>query len=218
MDEITIYQFTNGRSTFHYSNASLKKCVRKSPIHVVKNSELGPALNSILETCKTPYFIKVDDDFFLHPESLRFMASQIPHLPENWVFYCCILWDNFWGEKRGNIKLYNIDAVKQVGGFHPNKYGRIDCRLLKQIKKHKKSFVMDKSSAVGIHVLGSPDDIELHKTIWGGFSRVDNKEAKTFYGDKRGLKKIFRKRNRILEKINEEDQSKFFHWLKSRGW
>ena len=122
------YIYTNGRSTLKYCLSSLQEQTVLGKISVFKNQNLLVALNKTLETTQATHFVKIDDDFVLHPRALEYMWEQFQNFEDmkKVGLYCCQLWEDWTHKPIMGVKIYSVDLLKQIGGFFSDKYGKVD--------------------------------------------------------------------------------------------
>ena len=88
-------------------------------IVVLRDMHFFEAASRCLRDCESPYFFKIDDDFILHPKAIAYMRKRVleyPH-PEELGIYYCHLWEDWTSRVRQSIKVYRMEALRQIGGF-----------------------------------------------------------------------------------------------------
>jgi len=159
------FVITNGRSTFNYSIRSLEEQDKKIKITVIRDMKWVDAVNECIKLCESPYFVRVDDDMFLHPLCISYMHEMISKKKKKICAYSYRLWEDWQNKIAGRVKVYNKSLVKRMGGFTANKFGKIDKNF--SAVAHKRKFRIRKdSSIVGIHACGSWAEQQRYREIW----------------------------------------------------
>lgn len=149
---IDVFIITNGRKSFPYA----LKCLQEQKnvvfdLKIIENEKWIDACNKCLNNSVFPFYIRVDDDMFLHNRAIEFFS----HLMENGdcsnkVIINCKLWEP--GRKRviSGIKMYNRALTKKTG-FKLDKRGKVDKLFRKKSAKLGFSYSGNKNSVIGIH-------------------------------------------------------------------
>ena len=161
--KIEAFIITNGRSTFKYALKSLENQDVDIKITILENLIWVNALNKCLELCKSPFYLRVDDDMFLHPSCIRYMLLQAKKAKKLGV-YACSLWEDWSHRPGGYIKLYKTKVAKKIT-FRANKLGKVDKPFFKDLSKTKYKLIKDKS-LVGLHACGTLDDEDQYRQLW----------------------------------------------------
>lgn len=72
---------------------------------------LSAAMQQMLDRCRTPYFIQVDEDMILYPEAIESLFSQIRCAPSDVALICAPLWDCYMQMALHGVKVYNHSIV-----------------------------------------------------------------------------------------------------------
>jgi hypothetical protein len=173
-----IFIITNGRSTFKYALESAEKQKSDVRIVVIENMKWVDALNRCLELCQSEFYLRQDDDMFIHPLCVKYLLYKA-RKTINIGAYICKLWEDWSGRPGGYIKLYNTAATRKVG-FKANKLGKVDKPFFKKMSKTKYRAIKD-DSLVGLHACGTIEDEENYRKLWL------NQNAKVYYDEPRYL-------------------------------
>jgi len=183
----------------------------KVPIHVISGKKWVQANNEALDLVEADYFLRVDDDMFLHPRALEFML----HNHHGHIAHTAKLYEHWAKRVGGKVRLYNRHKVKAIGGFRPNALGKIDRTFARdaQINCHRITTV-DKHSPVGIHACGTLSDQKRYQKLWGY-----KKPCMPFW--KQYHKTVGWQAShaiKLIEKYNKREGTVFWGWLgKSRS-
>lgn len=215
---IEAFVITNGRSTFDYAVRSLEEQTTTIKITVIRDMKWVDAVNKCVALCESPYFVRVDDDMFLHKKCVAYMASRIKHKNRKRVCaYSYKLWEDWQHKIAGSVKVYNVNLVKKMGGFTVNKFGKIDKKFNAAAKKKRLRIVKD-PSVVGIHATGSWEDQQKYRLLWSKNNARTTlvrpasylKAQKTY---KKSLDEQYALVNR-LTKRNKRLKTRFFRFMK----
>jgi len=124
---IEAFIITNGRGTFEYAHRSLKEQTFKNlKITVIRDRKWIDAVNECLSKCSSTFFIRVDDDMFLHPYCVEYMYHQAKRINQRRIAaYSCKLWEDWAGKIAGSVKVYHKkNVVSKLGKFRVNKLGK----------------------------------------------------------------------------------------------
>ena len=176
--QLEAYIITNGRSTFEYAKKCLEEQTMKIKINVVRDMPMVDAMNHIIKTSNTRYFLKVDDAFLLHPQSVEFMAKQINHPDPRSGFWFWHLYETWTSSRIQSIKIYDTKKCRKVGGFRAFSSGRVDLPFMNDIKKQGYGIWND-SSMVALHACSSWAEQEEYEKIWAKNSKANKHHKAT---------------------------------------
>lgn len=182
---IDVFIVTNGRETFPYA----LKCLQEQKdvlfdLTVIENKKWINACNKCLNSSPSPFYVRVDDDMFLHNSAIDFF-SYLMNKDDNSnnVIVNCKLWEP--GRKRviSGIKMYNRNLTHKVG-FKLDKRGKVDKLFRKKATKLGFSYGGDKNSVVGIHAACSLEENMKYVKLRG------EENDKTFAAKMKDLKAL----------------------------
>lgn len=225
---LTAYIFTGGRATFEWAYKSFEQQTVSVPIHTYRNMPLVKAMNDLLDNCPTRYFIKIDDDFFMHPRAIEYMTwcifnatGKIKSKAGLWEWK---LYEHWSDTKPWSFKIYDANLARQFGGFQDAAQGRIDWKFEKNLMKKNFNRQQDQS-VVSLHA-ASPfvDDQLSHEKFWTDNNRSGGLEPRKGSHHENKVKKMraykvpletqFLKRVKWIEN-NNEPNNKFKMFLKN---
>ena len=153
-----MFLITNGRSSFPYALAHLESQEGvEFDLYVIRDLPHSKAYRACLKEGEAPFYLRVDDDMFLHPHAVAYFNHLATNLGRKTVMAYARLWEP-WGRKFRGRTIQVIDSVKMYCrslaagiGFRADARGRVD-NLFKYTAL-KKGLVCDahKDSVVGIH-------------------------------------------------------------------
>jgi len=198
---------TNGRSTFEYALECLKNQTYKVPITIIENRKWVSAVNDSIKFAIKDWVLRVDDDMFLHPRAVEFMVST---LPRKSVMHRAQLYEHHSKMVAGRVKIYNVWKVNHIGGFRPNKLGKIDRTFEEDVKKTKfKISIADKKSPVGLHACAPWEEQLRYEELWGHKKSRRNSMRKYPHS----VEWQHEKSADIIERYNRRNNTGFWEWL-----
>lgn len=214
--DLEIFIITNGRSTYSNALRSLERQSAKIKITVVENMKWVTALNHCNSTCKTKYYLRVDDDMLLHKYCAEYMYS-IGSKIKSLGAYVCRLWEDWSSRVGGTIKMYNVESVVSVGGFIANKLGKVDKPVNLSLSRNGRRIVKD-CSIVGVHACGTTEDQNRYRQLWLENSKHHREAHSLEMAQKKYSLPIERQYLIIdtLYKRNRKINSGFYNFLKSK--
>ena len=209
--KVEIFVITNGRSTFKYALQSAQNQIGEFPVHVIRDMKWVDALNKCLDICQSPFYLRVDDDMFIHPLCVKYMLDKAKKTKSIGA-YICRLWEDWSGRSGGYIKLYKTKAAKKIR-FRANKLGKVDKPFFKDMAKTKYKSVKDKS-LVGLHACGTIEDEKKYRQLWlKDNAKVFYKEPKELDRARKKYKKTVKQQYELISKLkdkNKKYKTKFF--------
>ena len=114
-EEVTVFLLTVG------DEINLRECLdglRSQTVtfqlEIVNHvAPLWRALQQMIERCKTPLFIEVDEDMILLPHAVESLFNQIAMAPTDVALVCGSLWDCYMEYPIHGIKIYKHNIAKQ---------------------------------------------------------------------------------------------------------
>jgi hypothetical protein len=112
---VTVFLLTVG-DTRHFDQCIT--CLESQTVtfsfYVVERlAPLSHALQVMLDTCTTPYFIEVDEDMSLRPDAVELLVAQIEDTSVDCCMVCCPLLDAFLGAPIHGLKIYRHTIANQ---------------------------------------------------------------------------------------------------------
>jgi len=161
---LEVFLFSNGTECTKWAKRCLKEQTLKCGITVVNRVPLVHAMRVCLKLCCRHYFVKVDDDMFLHPRALEFYNHMLNHA-EGVSMYACCLWDFFRETSVFGLKAYHVDIFRGLG-FRADNLGRVDRTILEDLKGNGSPPLLDGRSLVGVHAAKSAEDQAISNEVW----------------------------------------------------
>lgn len=220
--DLTIFCITNGRSTFEYSARSVTESADlRDRVVVLPNLKFLDAMARCVEQCETPYFLKVDDDFILHPKALAYMRDRVLAYPrpEELGIYYFHLWEDWTSRVRESIKIYNVEALRKIGGFQPDHLGKVDRTTLARLEQAGFKIVAD-PSVVALHACGTWEEQLEYERLWSvgagtSYQKPTHDAMKAYCGSK-SLNQQYQMRLDFLESVNRQLGTPFHEFLGGR--
>ena len=221
--KLDVFLITNGRSSFQYALAHLEGQEGvEFDLHVVRDLPHSKAYRACLKGGESPFYLRVDDDMFLHPCAVAYFNHLAVGLGRKTVMAYARLWEP-WGRKFRGRTIRVIDSVKMYRrslaagiGFRADARGRVD-NLFKYTAL-KKGLVCEahKDSVVGIHAACSIKENERYAKLRGE-NRSLRKENRLHFDDvyrKMPFTEQAAKAGADLVKLNRKMKSGFHKFLK----
>jgi hypothetical protein len=179
---IDVFIITNGRSTFEYSDRSIKSQdgVKFRSI-IIRDMGWQAAHEKMLDMSESKFILRVDDDMLLHPFALNFMYTCVQKQSDNIALRGWRLWEPWSNKVCKGIKVYNASIAKKIG-FHLDHLGKIDKPFTVNAKKQGYEIKYTRD-VIAIHACG---DFKEHLRYWGirGEAAGDNFKAKKKWAKK----------------------------------
>lgn len=170
---IECFILTNGAGSALWAEKSLKAQTVQCKITCVSGLDIVQAMESCLALSEAKYFIKVDDDMFLHPQTVNFMIDYTKK-HGTLGLYGFLIWEPWQKRTIKNIKIYNTDIARKIG-FCKNDRGKIDRIFAKQIvEQFGRKHLHENKSVVAIHALRSLEDQIMYRDMWMKNSVAEN--------------------------------------------
>lgn len=217
-NDLEIFVITNGRSTLKYvlESIELQSCRRR--LTIIKNMLWVDALFACCETSQSEYYLRVDDDMFLHPFTVEYYLYKL-HDANQCGVYECKLWEDWSNKPAGSLKAYRKSLAKQIG-FRPNHLGKVDKNFANDIKNTVYKRIKD-NSMIGLHACSTKEDQDKYRSLWrDNNSRLSIEEfSKTFdniiHDYPVSLQDQY-DRLKDLYKLNKRYKTGFFKFLRSK--
>jgi len=180
--QIEVFMITNGRSTFRYCHESV---MRQQGVGfkstIMRDKPWLEANRTILDLCTSKYFVRVDDDFILHPLCIAFMWNCIRDQHRKIAMRQWRLWEPYSNKVCKGVKVYNLKLARKVG-YRVNDLGKIDKMFTKDARGRGLRVEAD-DDVVAIH---SCSTVEEHMKY--AYMRGENK-GQNFKSDKKFIQK-----------------------------
>lgn len=155
--EIEVYIITNGRSTFSYCKQSVKNQQDvRFRLSYHENMKWIDANRKILDDCRSRFFIRVDDDMFLHPKAISFIWSVVKNAKNKVALHQWRLWEPYSNKVCKGIKAYNTVVAQDIG-FRPNEIGKIDKNFTADAEK-KGYKLRSYNDVIAVHACASLEE------------------------------------------------------------
>lgn len=192
-DKVTVFLITVGASSFEDCEKALQTQDSTFQLQYVRNiAPMNAAFQQMLNRCKTPYYIQVDEDMILKPHAVKtmyevFLAKKDSQL----AFTCFPLWDKHVRRTIIGVKIYDHSIMRN----YP--YRNVQSCEMDQVERMKKA--------------GYRYDIE-----WGGPWHThqgkltpQNQNIMGFHGTKYTDREAFERYRDLVEK---------YRWVGGNDW
>lgn len=176
------------------------------------------AINRCVELCKSEFYLRVDDDMFLHKNAVEYFLYKLKESKKKLGVYECKLWEDWSHKPAGGIKAYNCGVVKKIG-FRTNHLGKVDKPFNHDLSKTTYKRIRD-LSMVGIHACASIETQKKYRSLWRDLNvKISKKEfEKTFDNKLHFFDKSLNEQVLTLKKIkklNKKYQTVFYKFLET---
>jgi len=84
------------------------------PVDIIDHqAPMSSALQQMIDRCKTPYYVQVDEDMMLFPNAIETLERMIEDSPATVAMICAYLWDCETQKAIQGVKIYRHAVVKQ---------------------------------------------------------------------------------------------------------
>jgi hypothetical protein len=164
-NDLTAFVFTNGRSTLPFCLKTIREQSVPVRTRVIQNKTMVEAIKEARAACFTPFLLKVDDDFFLHPKFIEFALRQMSaHYLEDTALFWWHLWELWSQEVVQSVKIYHVGSMWDAS-FNPDIQGRIDLVFLCEMKARCMR-VQSFQDVVGAHSCGTQYEQQYYIKLW----------------------------------------------------
>jgi len=159
-DAVTVFVTTVGAPTFEACLRHLEEqdCAFRMQIidHV---APMNVAFQRMLDECRTPYYVQVDEDMLLHPHAVRTLYEAIVGAGPKAAMYVAALYDVHVARCIQGVKIFRHDIVRRYPFTAHNAFESEQVERLEQ-----DGYVVGRAQC-GIHPI--PDlTLGLHGTRW----------------------------------------------------
>jgi len=175
---IEAFIITNGRSTYTYCSESIREQTMELKFRTISNKRWVEALGECFLSCNSDFFLRVDDDFILHPRAVEFMWERMCILKnvDKLGMFFSHLWED-WTEKRvAGIKIYSVKALDAIRGFKVDKFGKVD-KVTNEVLEKAGFLLVKDVSAVGLHSCGAWEEQLEYERLWSELAGFDYKKS-----------------------------------------
>jgi len=218
MNLLEIFIITNERSTFPWTLKSVEAQTVTVPVTVIKNMKWVDALKKCSADSKSKFYMRVDDDMFLHPKAIEYYVRRLQKGIKSLGVYECKLWEDLTHKPAGSLKAYKTKVTRKIG-FKPNHLGKVDKVFAKKLEKHGYRRIRDKSM-IGLHSCSTIEDQERYRDLWKKENNItisSSEFAKTFdniiHIPHKSVEDQYKDISK-LKKLNRKYSTKFYKLLK----
>ena len=217
MNLLEIFVITNERSTLEWTLKSIEYQTLTVPVTVIRNMKWLDALNECLATSNSKFYLRVDDDMFLHPKAIEYYNYCLRKPIKSLGIYECKLWEDWSHKPAGSLKAYKTKVTRKIG-FKANHLGKVDKVFSKEIVKYNYRRIRDKSM-IGLHACSTIEDQKKYRNLWKKrntkisssdfektFDNIIHTPHKPVADQYKDIKK--------LKKINRKYATRFYNLLK----
>jgi hypothetical protein len=157
---VTVFVTTVGAPTFSACLAHLRRQDCRFALHVIDHvAPMHAAFQRMLDECRTPYFVQVDEDMLLHPYAVRSLHERIDTAGAKVAMFAADLFDVHLQRCILGVKIFRHEIVRRYPFAAINAFESL------QVSQ----FTADGYEVVRTHPGESPVDgqtLGLHGTQW----------------------------------------------------
>lgn len=217
-EKMEVFMTTNGRSTFDYSyNSVMEQEKVQFKTTVLENMEWIDANKKMVKDCGSRFYVRVDDDMFLHPLAIFFIWNSCRKNKDNIALKGWRLWEPYSNKVCKGIKCYNVDATRKVG-LRISKLGKIDKMFTEDARK-KGYKILWYQDVLGIHGCSTYDEhleyaLKLHEDKGKNFDSLKKWMKNSINSCKLSTREQSDMRHDFLEKVNKKRKTCFINFTK----
>lgn len=111
--ELTVFVLTVGAPSFRECLQRLAAQDCRFRLEVIENvAPMSRALQCMLERCRTPFFVQVDEDMLLYPHAIRSLHARLVAAPPEVAILTCHLFDVHAQRVLYGLKIYRHEIVR----------------------------------------------------------------------------------------------------------
>jgi len=145
-----VYVISHERSTLPFCLKALESQSRSVASCLYLNVESADATNDMVKNCDCKFFLRLDDDMFLHPAALEYLHSVCAELDTE-AMVAFRLHDTVFNTAKwcGTVKLYNTEVCRNYIFEDPGDWS-LDLRFMHYLEKNNREWVQ-RDSVLGVH-------------------------------------------------------------------
>jgi hypothetical protein len=115
-DKVTVFHLMVGdkENYFHCVNAINAQDCQFGYEEIRNVAPAAAALQKLIDRCETPYYIQLDEDMILRPHAVSHLCEVMDTGPTKAAILCYPLWDEHIEQAIVGVKIYRLEAMKQV--------------------------------------------------------------------------------------------------------
>lgn len=191
--ELTVFVSTVGGTEFSDCLEALKHQNCEFRLEVIENvSPMSAAFQKMIDDCKTPYYIQVDEDMHLFPNGVRELYDRMKEQPSNTAIYAAPLIEEFRNIPVIGVKIYNHRIIKDFP-YNPDAFS---CEIEQ----------VDRLENAAYQVIRAWDGFETNTDLVLGLLNISWKNSYWKEDNSTGLLDIFSKFYRDAQKLQDKDK------------
>jgi len=159
--ELTVFVLTVGAPSFSECIKRLEAQDCRFVIEVIENvAPMSRALQCMLERCRTPYFVQVDEDMLMYPHAIRSLHARLTAAAPEVAILTCHLYDRHAARVIYGVKIYRHEIVRA----YP--YRDVQACEFDQIRRFKRDGFVDQRLPLADHLQPSELTLGEHGYAW----------------------------------------------------
>ena len=113
-DEVTVFVSTIDSVSFSECMKHLAQQDCRFRLEVIENvAPMSAAFQQMIDRCRTPYYVQVDEDMLLKPHAIRTLYECVKESDEDHAIVVRLLWDEHLVRAIQGVKIYRHQIVSQ---------------------------------------------------------------------------------------------------------
>lgn len=159
--DVTVFVLTVGAPSFAECMQRLDAQDCRFTREVIMNvAPMSRALQCMLDRCRTPFFVQVDEDMLLYPHAIRSLYTRLAEAPAEVAILTCHLLDRHAARVLYGLKIYRHDIVRR----YP--YDNVEACEYDQIRRFTRDGFVDMRLPLEDHFRPSELTLGEHGAGW----------------------------------------------------
>ncbi len=130
--EVTGFLTTVGAPTFARCRRHLEEQDCHFRLEIIDHvAPMSAAFQRMLDDCRTPFFVQIDEDMLLYPEAIRTLHATLAAAPEDLVMYAADLFDSHLERCIVGVKIFRHEIARRyplasVDAFEKEQLARME--------------------------------------------------------------------------------------------
>jgi hypothetical protein len=159
--ELSVFVLTVGAPSFTECMNRLEAQDCRFQLDVIENvAPMSRALQCMLDRCRTPFFVQVDEDMLLYPHAIRSLYTRLTASPPEVAILTCHLFDSHAQRVIYGLKIYRHAIVRA----YP--YNNVESSEYDQIRRFTMDGFVDFRLSIENHFHPSEITLGEHGSLW----------------------------------------------------
>ena len=210
-----IYLCSHGRSSLPFAIKSIEQQSVPITTHLFAYKELPDITNHACKTCKKDFFLRVDEDMFLHPRAVEFISyvcKKVVKNEPNVPMIPFMVYDVDSGKPIQSVKLYHTKIAKLHRFNDPGTWS-MDNNFIYFLRDMCLHWKME-SSVVAIHAsIPKAERDKYINNMLSIYPQLHKLKSWPKNESVTSLEHQYNFREHTLNKSNQRGNTEFYRWL-----